>query len=129
MIVGYLGGQLLVRRTSIPQSIKGKIHARPILYSLTVVRGVTLVAALSVVATLVGFSAELEARHRLQGEWDAHRGQQELALNVNTAFEDWSDREAAAPFRAADEAGDIYLVDPYWITSVSYTHLTLPTTF
>ncbi|WP_311522874.1 hypothetical protein [uncultured Corynebacterium sp.] len=116
LLIGYLGGQLLVRRTSIPQSVKGKIRARPILYSLTVVRGVTLVAALSVVATLVGFSAELEARHRLQGEWDAHRGQQELALNVNTAFEDWSDREAAAPFRAADEAGDILLVDPYWIT-------------
>ncbi|ART21958.1 hypothetical protein CBE89_11000 [Corynebacterium striatum] len=116
LLIGYLGGQFLVRRTSIPQSVKGKIHARPILYSLTVVRGVSLVAALSVVATLVGFSAELEARHRLQGAWDAHRGQQELALNVNTAFEDWSDREAAAPFRAADEAGDILLVDPYWIT-------------
>lgn len=116
LLIGYLGGQFLVRRTSIPQSVKGKIHARPILYSLTVVRGVSLVAALSVVATLVGFSAELEARHRLQGAWDAHRGQQELALNVNTAFEDWSGREAAAPFRAADEAGDILLVDPYWIT-------------
>lgn len=116
LLVGYLGGQFLVRRTSIPQSIKGKIHARPILYSLTVVRGVTLVAALSVVATLVGFTAELEARHRLQGAWDMHRGPQELALNVNTAFEDWSDTETAVPFRVADEAGDVLLVDPYWIT-------------
>ena len=101
LLVGYLSGQLLVRRTSIPQSIKGKIHARPILYSLTVVRGVTLVAALSVVATLVGFSAELEARHRLQGAWDAHRGPQELALNVNTAFEDWSDSATAVAVRCA----------------------------
>ena len=76
----------------------------------------SLVAALSVVATLVGFSAELEARHRLQGAWYAHRGPQELALNVNTAFEDWSDTETAVPFRVADEAGDVLLVDPYWIT-------------
>lgn len=116
LLLGYLGGQFLVRRTSIPQSIKGKIHARPILYSLTAVRGVTLVATLSVVATLVGFSAELEARHRLQGAWDAHRGPQELALNVNTAFEDWSDTETAVSFRVADEEGDVLLVDPYWIT-------------
>lgn len=33
LLIGYLGGQFLVRRTSIPQSVKGKIHARPILYS------------------------------------------------------------------------------------------------
>ena len=116
LLIGYLSGQFLVRRTPIPQSIKGKIHARPILYSLTAVRGVTLVVTLSVVATLVGFSAELEARRRLQEAWDAHHGPQELALNVNTAFEDWSGAETAVPFRAADEAGDVLLVDPYWIT-------------
>lgn len=116
LLSGYLGGQLLVRLSSIPQSIKGKIHARPILYSLTAVRCVTLIAALSAVATLVGFAAELDERHRLQQAWDHHRGPQEFALNTNTAFEEWANAETAAPFRAADESGQLLLVDPFWIT-------------
>ena len=58
LFLGYLGGQYLVRMTSISQSIKGKIHARPVFYSLTVIRGVSLLAALTSVAALVGAAAE-----------------------------------------------------------------------
>ena len=116
LFLGYLGGQYLVRMTSISQSIKDKIHARPVFYSLTVIRGVSLLAALTSVAALVGAAAELSERHQLQAIWDAHRGAQEFALNTNTALETWSATETAAPFREADKAGDIYLVDPYWIT-------------
>lgn len=116
LLLGYLGGQFLVRITSIPQAVKGRINARPIFYSLTVVRGVTLVAALSAVAALVGFAAELDERQSLQAAWEAHRGPQEFALNTNTAVDDWTNAETAAPFRAADEAGALLLVDPYWIT-------------
>lgn len=116
LLSGYLGGQLLVRLSSIPQSIKGKIHARPILYSLFAVRCVTLIAALSAVAMLVGFAAELDERHRLQEAWDEHPGPQEFALNTNIAFEEWANSETAAPFRAADESGKLILVDPFWIT-------------
>lgn len=116
LLFGYLGGQLLVRLTSIPQSIKGRIHARPILYSLLAVRCITVIAALSAVATLVGFAAEIDERHRLQEAWDQHRGPQEFALNTNTAFEEWASSDTAAPFRAADESGKLLLVDPFWLT-------------
>ncbi len=116
LVCGYLGGQLLVRQTSIPQSIKGKIHSRPVFYSLTLVRCITLVAALSAVATLVGVVAEVGERQRLQAAWDQHRGPQEFALNTNTAFEEWANSETAAPFRAADVSGELLLVDPYWLT-------------
>ena len=116
LLFGYLGGQFLVRISSIPQSIKGKIHARPILYSLFVVRCIALIVALTAVATLVGFAAELDERHRLQEAWDHHRGPQEFALNTNTAFEQWASSETAAPFRAADKSGKLLLVDPFWIT-------------
>lgn len=116
LLFGYLGGQYLVRSTSIPQSIKGRMHARPILYSLVAVRCVALIAALSSVATTVGFVAEVDARQHLQQAWDAHSGPQEFALNTNTAFEDWTGSESTEPFRAADRAGDVLLVDPYWIT-------------
>ena len=116
LFLGYIGGQYLVRRTSIPQSIKGRIHARPILYSLISVRCVALFAALSSVAALVGASAELTERQYMQAVWDAHRGSQEFALNTNTAFENYTDSATATPFRAADKEGELLLIDPYWMT-------------
>lgn len=116
LFVGYLGGQFLVRMTSIPQSIKGKVHARPVLYSLSIVRCVTLVAALGAVAGLVGFTAELGERQRLQEVWDAHPEPHEFALNTNTAFEEYTDSSTTEPFREADKAGELFLIDPYWIT-------------
>lgn len=116
LFTGYLGGQGVVRMTSIPQSIKGRVNARPVFYSLAVVRCVTLVAALSAVAALVGVVAELGERQRLQAAWDAHQGPQEFALNTNTSIEDWTDAATVEPFRTADEAGEVFLVDPYWMT-------------
>lgn len=116
LFLGYLGGQYLVRRTSIPQSIKGRLHARPILHSLISVRCVALFAALSSVAALVGASAGLTERQHMQAVWDAHRGPQEFALNTNTAFENYTDSATATPFRAADKEGELLLIDPYWMT-------------
>lgn len=116
LVSGYLGGQLLVRVTSVPQSIKGKIHARPVLYALIAVRSVALVVALSSVAALVGAMAELGARYELQDKWDAHRGPREFAVNANTAFEQQVHPRTIMPIRNADRAGALLLVDPYWLT-------------
>lgn len=63
----------------------------------------------------MGTGAELSARQNLQKSWDANAGPQEFALNTNTSFEELTDRKSVEPFREADKAGTLLLVDPYWI--------------